>query len=150
MQNNLLQLSWTHRAVHGHSASPNAGAVVAHHQTHRPLAAAANGAEHVNSDYLFSVYRSRAVGQCCESGLFIPDPTTTRRGGENKLVVVPFLVVINFTKLKVISFLNRRRKRFESIDKKFKYFKPKNLVDPGSHSNKHWVPDPQHWSREDF
>jgi hypothetical protein len=50
--------------------------------------------------------------QCCGSGMFIPDPdfthpgslipdpkTATKERGEKKLVVIPFYVATNFTKL---------------------------------------------------
>ncbi len=51
--------------------------------------------------------------QCCESGMFISDPdfypsripdpkTAIKERGEKKLVVIPFFVAINFTKLKII------------------------------------------------
>ncbi len=37
----------------------------------------------------------------------IPDPkTATKKRGEKKLVVIPFIVAINFTKLKIILILN--------------------------------------------
>jgi hypothetical protein len=60
----------------------------------------------LSSTVLFAV-------QCCGSGKFIPDPdfypsripdpkTVTNERGENKLVVIPFFVAINFTKLKII------------------------------------------------
>jgi hypothetical protein len=40
-------------------------------------------------------------GQCCGSGMFIPDPKTAiKERGEN--VVIPFYVATNFTKLKTI------------------------------------------------
>jgi hypothetical protein len=35
---------------------------------------------------------------------------------EEKLVVLPSFVVINFTKLQIILFLNRYRKKFDQID----------------------------------
>jgi hypothetical protein len=58
--------------------------------------------------------------QCCGSGMFIPDPdfypsripdpgsrisdpkTAKKERGEKKLVVIPFYVATNFTKLKII------------------------------------------------
>ncbi len=67
--------------------------------------------------------------QCCESGIpFIPDPdfysswipnlgsripdpkTAIKDGGEKQLVVIPFFVAINFTKLKIIFFEMRKEK----------------------------------------
>jgi hypothetical protein len=64
------------------------------------------------SDFLGSWY------QCCGSRMFIPDPdflpipdriqdpkTPTKERSEKKLVVVPFFVATNFTKLKIILFL---------------------------------------------
>ncbi len=67
--------------------------------------------------------------QCCGSGMFIPDPgtwflpipnpgsripdpkTATNERGEKKLVVIPFFVATNFTKLKIILFLKCWRKK---------------------------------------
>jgi hypothetical protein len=51
-----------------------------------------------------------AYKQCCGSGMFIPDPdfypsripdpkTATKERGEKKLVVIPFYVATNVTKL---------------------------------------------------
>jgi hypothetical protein len=41
----------------------------------------------------------------------IPDPkTATKERGEKKLVVKPFFVATNFTKLKIILFLNAEQK----------------------------------------
>ncbi len=41
-----------------------------------------------------------------DPGSRIPDPkTATKERGEKKLVVIPFIVAINFTKLKIILFL---------------------------------------------
>ncbi len=65
---------------------------------------------------------SRNRLQCCGSGMFIPDPdfypsripdlvsripdpkTATKERGEKKLVVIPFFVATNFTKLQIILF----------------------------------------------
>jgi hypothetical protein len=52
--------------------------------------------------------------QCCGSGMFIPDPdfllipdlkTSTKERTEKEFVVIPFFVVTNFPKLKIILFL---------------------------------------------
>jgi hypothetical protein len=59
---------------------------------------------------LLGVKSSRGAGQCCGSGMFIPDPdfypsripdpkTATKERDEKKLVVIPFYVATNLTKL---------------------------------------------------
>jgi hypothetical protein len=54
-------------------------------------------------DWAFLRYLS--YWQCCGSGMFIPDPKiSTKERGEKKLVVIPFFVSTNFTKLKIILF----------------------------------------------
>jgi hypothetical protein len=46
-----------------------------------------------------------------DPGSWIPDPKTAIKDrDEKKLVVIPFFVSINFTKLKIILFLECRRK----------------------------------------
>ncbi len=57
---------------------------------------------------------------------FYPGSNNNIKEEGEKFVVLPFLVAINFTKLKIILFLNRCRQKFEPIDKDFKYFYPKN------------------------
>jgi hypothetical protein len=63
-----------------------------------------------------------SLKHCCGSGMFIPDPdfypslipdpTVTK-----KEEVLPFFVITNFTKFKIILFLYRYRKKFEPFDK---------------------------------
>jgi hypothetical protein len=51
-----------------------------------------------------------------DPGFRIPDPrTATKERGEKKLVVKPFFVATNFTKLKIILFFKRWRKRFGPV-----------------------------------
>jgi hypothetical protein len=46
-------------------------------------------------------------------GSQIPDPkTATKEKSEKKFVVIPFFVATNFTRLKIIMFLNCCRKKF--------------------------------------
>jgi hypothetical protein len=45
-----------------------------------------------------------------------------KRRGKNKLFVLNFFGAINFTILKILQFLIRHRKRFESFDKESEYF----------------------------
>ncbi len=52
-----------------------------------------------------------------DPGSLIPEPTTTTEEEGGKVVVIPFFVATNFTKLKMILFLNRYRKKFEQIDR---------------------------------
>jgi hypothetical protein len=48
----------------------------------------------------------------------ISDPkTATKERGKKKLVVIPFYVAINFTKLKIILFLKCCKKKFGPIYK---------------------------------
>ncbi len=57
----------------------------------------------------------------------IPDPkTATKERGEKKSVVIPFLVAINFTKLKIILFLNAEEKKLGQFPKNYRTFYPKN------------------------
>jgi hypothetical protein len=67
-----------------------------------------------------------SYNQWCGSGMFIPDPdfypspdpkTATKEKDEKKIVVVPFFVAINFTKLKIILFLKCWRKKIGPIFK---------------------------------
>ncbi len=49
---------------------------------------------------------------------WIPDPkTATKERDEKKVVVIPFYVATNFTKLKIILVLKCRRKKFGPIFK---------------------------------
>jgi hypothetical protein len=53
-----------------------------------------------------------------DPGSRIPDPkTATKERGEKKLVVIPFYVATNFTKLNIILVLKCRRKKFGPIFK---------------------------------
>jgi hypothetical protein len=61
-------------------------------------------------------------------GSQIPEPTTTKEGGGmcvEYFCLAFFVLAINFTKLKSILFLNRFRKIFEPIYKKYNIFYPK-------------------------
>jgi hypothetical protein len=52
------------------------------------------------------------------SGSRIPDPkTATKERGEKKFVVKPFFVATNFTKFKIILFLNAEEKKFGPVFK---------------------------------
>ncbi len=51
-----------------------------------------------------------------DTGSRIPDPTRTSKEEGKKLVAFPFLAATNFTKLKILLFFNRKRKKFEPID----------------------------------
>jgi hypothetical protein len=77
-----------------------------------------------------------ATYQCCGSGMFIPDPdfypfripdpkTATKERGEKKFVVKPFFVSTNFTKLKIIYFLNAEEKNLGQFSKNYRTFYPK-------------------------
>jgi hypothetical protein len=65
--------------------------------------------------------------------MFIPDPGSRipkqkqKRGVKKKLVVIPFYVATNFTKLKIILVLKCRRKKFGPIYKELYNFLPKKL-----------------------
>jgi hypothetical protein len=72
--------------------------------------------------------------------MFIPDPdfthpgsripdskTATKERGENKFFVKRFFVAINFTKCKIILFLNCSRKKFGPNFKELWQFLPKKL-----------------------
>jgi hypothetical protein len=66
----------------------------------------------VTASIIFSVLRIRDVYPGSwflpipDPGSRIPDPKTAiKERGEKKLVVIPFFVAINFTKLKIILFL---------------------------------------------
>jgi hypothetical protein len=69
-----------------------------------------------------------SFSQCYGSGMFIPDPdfypfripdpkTATKERGEKKLLVKPFFVATNFTKLKIILFFKYWRKKFGPVFK---------------------------------
>ncbi len=122
--------------------------------------------------------------QSCGSRMFIPDPWSwflpipdpgseysKKREGWKKLVVIPFFVAINFTKLKIILSLECWRKKFGPIFKELRNFLSEKLSlssqkygfgiwDPRSRKNlfripdpgakkRHRIPDPdpQHWSQ---
>ncbi len=58
----------------------------------------------------------------------IPDPrTATKKRGEKKLVVIPFYLATNFTKLNIILVLKSWRKKCWSIFKELYNFLPKKL-----------------------
>jgi hypothetical protein len=72
---------------------------------------------------------------------------------KKKLVVKPFLVATNFTKLKLFYFSNAEEKKFVSVFKELSNFLPKNLSlsskkygvgirDPKSGKNLFRIPDP--------
>jgi hypothetical protein len=51
----------------------------------------------------------------------IPDPkTATKERGEKKLVVKPFFVATNFTKLKIIYFLKAKEKNLGQFSKNYR------------------------------
>jgi hypothetical protein len=58
----------------------------------------------------------------------IPDPTTTIKRRAKKFVVLPIFVVITFTKLEIILFLNRYRTKYGPIDKGLKVFFTRKIV----------------------
>ncbi len=73
---------------------------------------------------------------------------SNKREGWKKLVVIPFFVATNFTKLSIILFLKCWRKKFGPIFKELLNFLPKKLSlsfqvwDPGSGKNLFPFPDP--------
>jgi hypothetical protein len=71
----------------------------------------------------------------------MPDPTTIKRG-KKSICSLSFFVAINLTKLKMITFLNRYRNRFESNDEEFKYFNPQTFFYVSSHNSMGWIWDP--------
>jgi hypothetical protein len=85
----------------------------------------------------------------------IPDPKTGRKErGENKFFVKHFFVGTNFTKCKIILFLNCSRKKFGPNFKELWNFLPKKLSpssqkyefgirDPRSGINLFRIPDPE-------
>jgi hypothetical protein len=97
------------------------------------------------------------------SGSRISDPkTATKERGEKKLVVKPFFVATNFTKLNLLYFLNAEEKNWP-VFKELQNFLPKNLSlsskkygvgirdpeknlfripDPGPGVKRHRIPDP--------
>jgi hypothetical protein len=85
------------------------------------------------------------------AGSRIPDPkTATKERSEKKIVVIPFFVATNFTKLKLFDFLNAEE-NIGPIFKEFYNFLPKKTVnklskiwvwDPGSGKNLFRIPDP--------
>jgi len=57
----------------------------------------------------------------------IPDPKTGRKErGEKQLVVIPFFVAINFTKLKIIYFWNAEEKMLGQFSKNYRTIYLKN------------------------
>jgi hypothetical protein len=78
--------------------------------------------------YPFRIPDPRSRIQDLGSGSRIPDPkTATKERGEKKLVVKPFFVATNFTKLKIILFFKCLRKKFGPVFKELLNFLPKNL-----------------------
>ncbi len=98
----------------------------------------------------------------------IPDPSTTRRGWEERWLAYLFFLAINFVKLKIILFLNRlRKKNLNQLTKNGIIFTqkvitklsemrvgdlgseiwdPEKLIpDPDPGSKKHRILDPRHW-----
>jgi hypothetical protein len=82
--------------------------------------------------------------------MFIPDPdvypsrisdpkTAIKERSEKKLVFIPFFVAINFTKLKIVLFLECRRKKLGKFSKNNRTFYPKNSGDSGVKK----APDPE-------
>ena len=80
----------------------------------------------------------KRISQCCGSGMFIPDPyfypfrlpdlgskNSNKREGWKKIVVKPFFVAKNFTKLKIILFFKCVRKKFGPVLKKLELFTQK-------------------------
>jgi hypothetical protein len=55
----------------------------------------------------------------------IPDPKTATKERGKKLVVIPILLAINFTKLKIMLFLKCRRKNLGQFSKNYIIFYPK-------------------------
>jgi hypothetical protein len=81
-----------------------------------------------------------------DPGSRIPDPkTATKERGEKKLVVIPFIVAIIFTKLKIILFFKCRRKKFGPIFNIIESrIRKKPNANPGSRiqgSKRHRIPD---------
>jgi hypothetical protein len=78
----------------------------------------------------FNLKLGNSDPQCCGSGMFILDPNfypsripdpgskNSNKRGVKKLVVIPFFVAINITKLKIISFFKCCRKKSGPILKK--------------------------------
>jgi hypothetical protein len=63
--------------------------------------------------------KARHFSQCWGSGMFIPDPKTTKEKGGKKFVVLPFFGATSITEQKISLLLNRRRKKFGPIYKEF-------------------------------
>jgi hypothetical protein len=97
-----------------------------------------------SQSYYFHANNMKEKKQCCGSGMFIPDSGSripdpdcypsripdpkraTKERGEEKLVVIPFYVATNFTKLKIILVLKCRRKKIGQFSKNYRNFYPKN------------------------
>jgi hypothetical protein len=66
-------------------------------------------AHHINCAPVFSVADRGCLSRIPDPDFYpfrIPDPkSATKERGEKKLVVIPFFVATNFTKLKIILFL---------------------------------------------
>ncbi len=75
--------------------------------------------------------------------MFIPGPKKQKSGGK---LALTFLVATNFTKLKIISFLNRYRKQLKPIDKELKYTFISLNLGPGSGIRKTY-PGSGYWDR---
>ncbi len=78
---------------------------------------------------------SGAPQQCCRFGMFIQDPDfcpsriqqPQQKIREKTIFDLTLFCDTNFTKLKIILFLNRYREKLEQIDKELQYFFPKKL-----------------------
>ncbi len=112
------------------------------------------------------VYPGSRILICTHPGSGIPDPkTATKERGEKKLVIIPFYVATNFTKLKISLVLKCRRKNSGQFSKNYRTFYPKNChcalknmglgsgirkkTYSGSRiqgSKRHRIPDPDHGS----
>jgi hypothetical protein len=61
-----------------------------------------------------------------DPGSRIPDPkTATKQRGDKKFAVKPFFVATNFTKLKIILFLNAEEKNLGQFSMNYRTFYPK-------------------------
>jgi hypothetical protein len=72
------------------------------------------------------------------------DPTTTKKRRKFFVVVLPAFVIMNFTKFKIILFLNRYREKVEAINKEIKVFFTQKVA---SKLQEIWVvyPGPEIW-----
>ncbi len=118
-----------------------------------------------------SAARNLCKRQCCGSGMLIPDPdfphpgsrisdprskNSNKRKGWKKIVVIPFFVATNLTKLKIIVFFEMlKKKKLDQFSQNYRTFYPKNchyalknmglgsgIRDPGSGKNIIRIQDP--------